>query len=103
MLLATGSVKLAPEGITIFAVLLKFPVFPAAPVPLIVIVNVLPAPLLTDIPVYLTLFPVVAFVPQLAVPADAQLTVSPIMDAGTLSTTLNPDALLGPALETTIW
>lgn len=98
-----GSVKPAPPGITILAVLTKFPVAPAFTVPFMVIVIRSPAPAFTDIPVKETLFPPLPFVPQLAVPLDAQLTDVILITAGTASVTRKPDALFGPLFVTTIW
>jgi len=103
LLLLSGSEKLAPPGMTILAVLTRFPVVPDATVPLIVKVSKLPAPAFTAALSKRTLIPEVLLVPQLAEPLGAQVTASPLMAVGTLSRTLKPEALSGPALRTTTW
>ena len=50
----------------------------------------------------LTLLPAEPFVPQLPVPVTAQLTVTPVMSAGTVSVRLKPAAVEGPAFVTVI-
>ena len=42
------------------------------------------------------------FVPQLAMPVTAQLAVTPVIAAGTVSVMLKPAAVDGPALVTVI-
>ena len=66
-------------------------------VPLIVIVRLLPAPALRLAPVKTTLLPVEPFVPQLAAPIGVQLTVTPVIAAGTRSDTSKAGACDGPA------
>ena len=99
----SGSVKEAPPGMTMFAVLEMVPVAPDETVPLSVMVILLPAPALMDAPVRLTVLPVRLLVPQLAVPVTVQESIlTPVIVVGTLSIILNPEAFPVPLLVTSI-
>ena len=50
----------------------------------------------------LTLLPAEPSVPQLPVPVTAQVTVTPVIAAGTVSVRLTPVAVEGPAFVTVI-
>lgn len=78
----------------------KAPVKPLSTVPEMVNTRELPAPLFRALPVKLTLLPAVALVPQVAVPLATQLTVTPVIAAGTASPNAKLVALSGPALVT---
>ena len=77
---------------SILAVLYIGPVVPSATVPATVIVRLLLPPALIDAPVYETVFPTVALVPQLAVPPTAQLTDEMVIEIGTSSIISKPEA-----------
>jgi hypothetical protein len=70
--------------------------------PVTVRVIALPAPGATLAPLKLTALPEEPFVPQLAMPVTAQLAVTPVITAGTLSAMMKPVAVDGPALVTVI-
>jgi hypothetical protein len=93
-------VSFEPAPAVTVAVLLIVPVALGSTMPLIVSVRLLPAPAPMLAPVNDTLLPAVAFVPHAAVPAVAQLTLTPVIVAGTASAIERPVASDGPALVT---
>src|SRR5260221_30968 len=97
LLLGAGSV--VPDGTATSAVLVSAPVVPAPTVPVTVIVSV--SPTLSAPVVKLTLLPLLLLVPQLDVPDATHVTELTAMATGTLSVTVAPVTLLGPALLTT--
>ena len=84
------------------AVLTRSPVASGLTVPATVSVIALPAPGATVAPVKLTLLPEEPSTPQLPVPATAQLAVTPVIAAGTVSVMLKPAAVDGPTFVTAI-
>ena len=102
-LLLPGFVSVDPAPAVAVAVLIRSPVASGLTVPVTVSVIALPAPGATLRPAKLTALPdEEPFGPQLAVPVTAQLAVTPVIAAGTLSVMLKPVAEDGPALVTVI-
>ena len=91
-----ASVEPAPAATV--AVLIRSPVASGLTMPLTVSVIALPAPGATLAPAKLTALPEEPFVPQLAMPVTAQLAVTPVIAAGTVSVMLKPSAVGRPGV-----
>jgi hypothetical protein len=102
VLLFAGLESLEPTPAATVAVFVRLPVALALTTPPIVNVNWLPVPGASARSVKLTVLPAVAFVPHEPVPVTAQLTVRPVIDAGTTSVNENPVASDGPLVVTVI-
>jgi hypothetical protein len=95
-----GSLEPGP-GVTV-AVFVRLAVAATLTVPATLIESWLPAPAAMPTLVNDTLFPDDPFVPQEAVPVGVQVTVTPVIAAGTTSAIDTPVAFDGPTLVTTI-
>ena len=93
-------VSVEPAPAVTVAVFAIDPVALGSMVPAIVSVSAWPAPGATAAPVKETELADEAFVPHDAVPVAAQLTLTPVIDAGTVSAMDTPVAVDGPAFVT---
>ena len=101
-LLLPGFVSVEPAPAVTAAVLTRMPVADGLTVPLTVSVSALAAPGARLESVKLTRCRPSRSSPQAPVPVTAQLTVTPVMAAGTVSVRLKPVAADGPAFVTVI-
>src|SRR5262245_4759542 len=100
-LLFAGLVSVASAPAVTVAAFVSAPVVFGSTAPLIVTVSWLPAPGSSVAFVHATAFPAVVLLPQLPTPVTTQVVATPVIPAGTVSATVKPLAVAGPALVTT--